>query len=168
MACSPEEPCGLFLAPFPGTLCINYFQTESIGQDGLSRWDLCADCAQHVCDGVADPTVEQKSRRKRSIFDAAPRGPLEAKMPECCGTPLAQMFILWCEQSKPGDKLFLGVAHMDRHARVSLQMLCGATGSTSLLSPSAGMLQGLSPGGTWWTRPSGWRGPVCPGAHSSG
>lgn len=90
--------------------------------------------------------MEQNSRRKRSIFDAAPRGPLKAKMPERCGMPLAQMFISWCEQSKPGDKLFLGVAHMDRHARASLGMLRGATSSTSLLSPSAGVLQGLSLG----------------------
>lgn len=84
-----------------------------------------ADCAQHVCDRVADTTAEQKYRRKRSIFDAAPRGPLKAKMPERCGMPLAQMFILWCEQSKPGDKLFLGAAHIDRHAGASLGMLHG-------------------------------------------
>ncbi|PKU33647.1 hypothetical protein llap_16049 [Limosa lapponica baueri] len=67
-------------------------------------------------------------------------------MPEGCGMPLAQMFIAWCQQSKPGDKLFLGVACTDRHARVSPGMLRGATSSTSLLSPSAGMLPGLSPG----------------------
>lgn len=108
---------------------------------------MCADCAQRACDGVADTTAEQKSRRKRSIFDAAPRGPLEAKMPERCGMPLAQMFVPWCERSKPGDKLFLGVVRMDRHTRTSPGMPLGATSSTSLLSPSAGMLQGLSHGG---------------------
>lgn len=54
-------------------------------------WNSCADCAQHVCDRVDDTTAEQKRRRKRSIFDAAPRGPLKAEMPERCGMPLAQM-----------------------------------------------------------------------------
>lgn len=84
-------------------------------------------------------------------------------MPELCGVPLAQLFILSCEQSKPGDKLFLGVVHRDRHAKASMGMLHGATSSTSLLSPSADMLKGLSLGthggpGHW-----AWKGPVCSG-----
>lgn len=48
---------------------------------------------------------EEEQEEKGSISDVAPRGPLEAKMPEQCGTQLIQMFGLWCEHSEPGDKL---------------------------------------------------------------
>lgn len=150
MAFFIDKSHGVFLTTFPGTSCINCLQIEELGSldwDGLARRDLCADCARHVWDRVAETTAEQKSRRRRSIFDAAPRGPLEAKMPARCGTPLAQMFIPWCEHNKPGDKLFLGVGTgtgTQEHPRV----LRGATSPTSLLSPSAGTLQ-LPSAGPW-------------------
>lgn len=148
MAFFMDKSRRVFLTTFPGTLCINCLQIEELGsldRDGLACRDLCADCARHVWDRAADTTAEQKSRRRRSIFDAAPRGPLEAKMPVRCGTPLAQMFVPWCEHTKRGDKLFLGVGTgtgTQEHPRV----LHGATSPTSFLSPSAGTLQQPSAG----------------------
>lgn len=63
-----EEPWSIFLAPFPGTFCINCFQTEdlySLVRDGLAHQDLCA---MRVQGRAADTTAEKKSRKKKGVF----------------------------------------------------------------------------------------------------
>lgn len=143
MACCTEETCSLFLAPFPGTLCINYFQTERIGQGWSETAGIRVLIVHSMCVTGWMIQLQSRSEEGRGAFLMQLPGDLSRQ--RCLSAAVCHL-PRCVHQSKPGDKLFLGVARMDRHARASPGMLHGAISSTSLLSPSAGVLQRLSPG----------------------
>lgn len=146
MACSTEEPCSIFLVPFPGTLCINWFQTESIGQ----RWSespefVCWLCTACVWQG-GWYNCGAEVKKEEEYFWCSSQGTSQGKDAWALryATCPDVYTVVWAEQTwrqaVPGSS-------PHRQTRESIPGdAAWDTGSTSLLSPSAGMLPGLSPG----------------------
>lgn len=160
MACSTEKRCSIFLAPFPGTLSINYFQTESIewGWSKLTGF-VCWLCVWwggwHNC--------QAEVKKEKEYFSYSSQGDLlKQRCLSAVVHPFPDVYTMmraeqtW-RQAVPGRGL-----HGQAHTNIPRDAVWGHQLYQPSV-PSSCCAAGTVSKGMWWTRPPGWKGPVCSG-----